>query len=88
MIRVRKVNGGGSNESGSKNCIARYKRAYLKKYSQFVIIVNCTKFFLIFNFKNEINLLPLCVKSVVHFSVGDCKHHNQNPETLSLSPKI
>ena len=31
MIRVRKVNGGGKSESGSKNCIARYKRAYLKK---------------------------------------------------------
>ena len=31
MIRVRKVNGGGRRESGSKNCIARYKRAYLNK---------------------------------------------------------
>ena len=30
MIRVRKVNGGGRSESGSKNCIARYKRAYLE----------------------------------------------------------
>ena len=27
-------------------------------------------------------LLPLRVKGVVHFSVGDCKHHNQDPETL------
>ena len=31
MIRVRNVNGGGSRESGSKNCIARYSRAYLRK---------------------------------------------------------
>ena len=31
MIRVRKVKGGGSRESGSKNWIARYKRAYLRK---------------------------------------------------------
>ena len=31
-------------------------------------------------------LLPLRVKGVVHFSVGDCKHHNQDPETLFFSP--
>jgi hypothetical protein len=29
IIRVRKVKGGGSRESGSKNWIARYRRAYL-----------------------------------------------------------
>ena len=31
MIRVRKVKGGGSRESGSKNWMARYSRAYLRK---------------------------------------------------------
>ena len=30
----------------------------------------------------KVCLLPLCVKSVVHFSVSDCKHDNQDPETF------
>ena len=94
MIRVRKVKGGGSRESGSKNWIARYKRAYLRKKN----MVRYWKLQLCMYIKESIinhsrsknrsmlriakvSLLPLCVKSVVHFSVSDCKHDNQDPET-------
>ena len=94
MIRVRKVKGGGSKESGSKNWIARYKRAYLRKKN----MVRYWKLQLCMYIKESIinhsrsknrsmlrvakvSLLPLCVKSVVHFSVSDCKHDNQDPET-------
>ena len=37
-------------------------------------------------FYYKIFLLPLRVKGVIHFSVGDCKHHDQDPETLFFSP--
>ena len=66
MIRVRKVKGGGSRESGSKNWMARYSRAYLR--SGIVAGKYCS------------DLLPLGVQGVVDLPVGDREHDYEYSE--------
>lgn len=69
-MSVRNVKGGGRRESGSKNCIARYRRAYLCGLN---LIVKEFSFFVS-------NLLPLGVKIIIYFSISDGHHDNQDPE--------
>ena len=86
IIRVRKVKGGGSRESGSKNCIARYSRAYLKQRNS---DDECQKIEISVSWdNNSLFLLPLGIQIVVDLLVSYRHHHDKNPEEDHADQKL